>query len=67
MKIKIDLCIVMDVTGSIRLWLEEAKHRIGLLLEEILRTVKCIKGTPRFAFVAYKYLPEHPAVCDFET
>ena len=67
MNIKIDLCIVMDVTGSIRLWLEEAKHRIGLLVEEILRTVKGKGVAPRFAFAAYKYLPEHPAVCDFET
>jgi hypothetical protein len=71
MNIKIDLCIVIDVTGSIRLWLEEAKHRIGLLVdEEILRAVKSIKGKDvalRFAFVAYKDLPEHPAVCEFET
>jgi hypothetical protein len=55
MNIKIDLCIVMDVTGSMRPWLEEAKHRIGSLAKEIPKTVKSIKGkdvAPRFAFVA---------------
>jgi hypothetical protein len=70
MFIKIDLCIVMDVTGSMRPWLEEAKHRIGSLVEEIPKTVKSIKGKDvvlRFAFVAYRDLPEHPVVCDFET
>jgi hypothetical protein len=62
MNIKIDLCIVMDVTGSMRPWLEEAKHRIGSLAEEIPKTVKSIKGKDvalRFAFVAYNCLPGH--------
>jgi len=40
-----------------------------MLLEEIPKIVKSIKGKDvvlRFAFVAYKDLPEHPVVCDFE-
>ena len=66
--IKMDLCIVMDTTGSMRSWLNEAKHRIGALMVDIPKTIKEIKGKDvalRVAFIGYKDHPERPVVHDF--
>jgi hypothetical protein len=65
---KIDLCIVMDTTGSMGSWLAEAKKCVGSLLVDIPQRTKAIKGEDivlRVAFVAYKDLPDVPDVCDF--
>jgi hypothetical protein len=68
--IKMDLCIVMDTTGSMRSWLNEAKKRIGSILDDVPKTIKAIKGKDvalRVAFVGYKDLPEYPVVCEFSS
>jgi hypothetical protein len=40
----VDLCIVMDTTGSMAQWLNEAKTRIGALVNDIPKKIKEIKG-----------------------
>jgi hypothetical protein len=66
--IKMDLCIVMDTTGSMRPWLEEVKCRIGTLVDDILKKIKEIKGKDvalRVAFVGYTDHPERPVTLAF--
>ena len=63
-----DLCIVMDTTGSMRAWLQEAKNRIGTLVDDIPRRIKEIKGKElalRVAFIGYKDHPQRPVIHDF--
>jgi hypothetical protein len=69
-KVKMDLCVLMDTTGSMHPWLEEAKRRVVSLLIEIPDAVKRAYGKDvvlRLAFVDYKDLPDHPVFCYFGT
>jgi len=50
-KMGIDICFVMDCTGSMSSWIETAKERI----EQIINSVSAkAKGTVRFAIVGYR-------------
>ncbi len=65
-----DLCIVMDTTGSMRSWLNAAKNRIGALVVDIPKKIKEVKGKDvalRVAFIGYKDYPERPVIHDFAT
>ena len=78
-----DLCILMDVTGSMVKWLDEAKKRVREIFREVKQVLDA-NTTLRLAFVAYTDVPEpgypihypdpesvpdecKPQVCDFSS
>eukprot|EP00619_Florenciella_sp_RCC1007_P010979 CAMPEP_0205929228 /NCGR_PEP_ID=MMETSP1325-20131115/25181_1 /ASSEMBLY_ACC=CAM_ASM_000708 /TAXON_ID=236786 /ORGANISM="Florenciella sp., Strain RCC1007" /LENGTH=994 /DNA_ID=CAMNT_0053298417 /DNA_START=35 /DNA_END=3019 /DNA_ORIENTATION=- len=56
-EVVVDLCIVMDCTGSMGSWISAAQSHLTAIIEELLRDIE-VKDV-RVAFVAYRDYQDH--------